>query len=216
MDGRLAGRPTARRAGVNLNTDGRMGVAGVAWRDAHGGKRRVVGHGMGLAHHGDATEGGAEGGEGWSSLKMLLGAHVGRVWSRPGGLEDPAWTRQPVSCGGVAVRAAQVQTGGRGAGGAQQGGAHPLRGHPAAAPHVPGRVADGLVVEVQPAGDVRRAVRLPVSRHTHGGVGGHRRGARRDAVEHGHWARQEVDDVVQPLGQAGHFLVQVVHLTGKI
>lgn len=108
MDGRLAGRPTARRAGVNLNTDGRMGVAGVAWRtrgvrDAHGGKRRIVGHWRGLANHGDATEGGAEGGEGWSPLKMLLVAHVGRVWSRPGGLEDTAWTVEPVSCGWVSV-----------------------------------------------------------------------------------------------------------------
>lgn len=108
MDGRLAGRTAARWAGVDLNADGRMGVAGVARsargvRDAHGGKRRIVGHRRGRADHRDATEGGAEGGEGRSSLKVLLVAHVGRVWSRPGCLEDPARTLEPVSCGGVAV-----------------------------------------------------------------------------------------------------------------
>lgn len=114
-----------------------------------------------------------------------------------------------------------MQTGPHGAGGAQQGGAHDLRGHPAAAPHVPRRVADGLVMEVQPAGDVQGAVRLPVSCDARGGARGDRRGVgvrgdRRDTVKHGHRARQEVDDVVQPLGQVGHFLVQVVHLMGKI
>lgn len=35
-------------------------------------------------------------------------------------------------------------------------------------------------------------------------------------MKEGRRARQEVDDVVQPLGQVGHFLVQVVHLMGKI
>lgn len=143
---------------------------------------------------------------------MLLVAHIGRVWSRPGGLEDPARTLEPVSSGGVAVCAAEVQTGAHRAGGAQQGGAHHLRGHPAAAPHVPRRVADGLVMEVQPTGDIQRAVRLPVSCNTHSGTGGDRRGVgvrgdRRDTVKQGHRARQEVDDVVQPLGQVGHFLV---------
>lgn len=69
-----------------------------------------------------------------------------------------------------------MQTGPHGARGPQEGGAHHLRGHPAAAPHVPRRVADGLVMEVQPAGDVQRAVRLPVSCNTHSGAGGGRRG----------------------------------------
>lgn len=152
---------------------------------------------------------------------MLLVAHVGRVWSRPGGLEDPARTLEPVSCGDIPVRAAQVQTGAHRAGGAQQRGAHHLRGHPAAAPHVPRWVADGLVMEVQPTRDVQGAVGLPVSCNTHSGTGAHWRGVgvrgdRRDTVKHGHGARQEVDDVVQPLSQVGHFLVQVVHLMGNI
>lgn len=159
-----------------------------------------------MASQRDATEDGAEGGEGWSSLKMLLVAHVGRIWRRPGGLKGSARTLEPVSCGGVPVGAAQVRTGAHSAGGAQQRGAHHLRGHPAAAPHVPGRVADGLMVEVQAAGDVQRAVRLPVSCNTDSGTGGDRRGVGvrgdcRGTVEQGHGARQEVDDVVQALGQ---------------
>lgn len=34
-------------------------------------------------------------------------------------------------------------------------------------------------------------------------------------MKHGHRAWKEVDDVVQPLGQVGNFLVQVVHLRRK-
>lgn len=158
MDGRLAVGPAACGTGVDLNTYGWVRVAGIDWGtrrvgDAHGGDGGVVGHLWRRTNHWDATEGRAKGQKGRTSLGVRV-AHVGGVGSCSGGLEGSARTLQPVSRGPVSVGAAQVQTGRHGAWGAQQGGAHSLGGHPAAAPHVPRRVADGLVVQVQPSGDV--------------------------------------------------------------
>lgn len=120
----------------------------------------VVDHLCVLTNHRDAAKARTDGQE--SFLSLLVG-HAGRAGSCPGKVERPAWTLDRLARRSLSVGAAQVQTRRRGAGGVHQYRTDSLGRQPAAAPHVSGRVADGLVVEVQPRADMHAALRLPVT-----------------------------------------------------